>query len=511
MRRQRNRNFRHSVVTICVALVAAVGCVAVIATLPDEKRRKVTVSEAASINPLPTTIGFADSEIYLMSQNDVSTTVDKWGLTNTGTVRIGIPWADVEPTQNQLNWTNADMLINTAAAKNLSIICVLTTSPRWAMASGALPPNGRPANPAQYGDFTAKVASRYKGKIAAYEIWNEPNGFRGYSPSPNAVGYTDLLKAAYPKIKAVDSTVTVIGGVLGSGKTWGSLTINPVDFLNQMYAAGAKGFFDALSFHPYHFTVKFSDGMTQADTPVDQLVRMRKLMTANSDGGKKIWATEYGQPTSQINEAGQAAFIKDILVKWQELPYAGPLMIYTTRDRRTGGTANEDTYGVYRTDWTPKPAQQVMQAPPSVSAEFNRFSAQTDPSLGEVLSPVYRATPTVWAQVRSSGMIWETPAQGQFISSPGPVGDLARTRKVIPTIPFANGYQDFTGSTPIRIWYSQPTGAHWASGGIYKAWVPQLGLATTDEARQSDGSSKVDFEHGRITWRPFAGAKVEYF
>jgi hypothetical protein len=36
--------------------------------------------------------------------------------------------------------------------------------------------------------------------------------------------------------------------------------------------------------------------------------------------------------------------------------------IYSTQDRNTGSASDQDTLGVYRTDWTPKPAQQAVQS-----------------------------------------------------------------------------------------------------------------------------------------------------
>ena len=38
------------------------------------------------------------------------------------------------------------------------------------------------------------------------------------------------------------------------------------------------------------------------------------------------------------------------------------VMHYTTRDRNTGSSNPQDTYGVYRTDWTPKPAAYVIKS-----------------------------------------------------------------------------------------------------------------------------------------------------
>jgi hypothetical protein len=390
-----------------------------------------------------------------------------------------------------------DKTVNAAAARGMSILGFINSTPTWAIGPGGLPISGRPASPVVYGEFAAKVAARYKGKIAAYEIWNEPNAASFYSPTPDPAGYTELLRAAYPRIKAVDSTVTIIGGVVGSVIDWGNITMNPVRFVQGMYAAGAKDFMDALSFHPYHYHLKFSDGVPVANSPAQQLMDMRQIMVANGDSGKKIWATEYGQPTSVVDEAGQTAFLKEMWTKWQEMPYTGPLYIYSTRDRKTGSTTDQDTFGLLRTNWTPKPAQQALQfaipAGPAKSAEFKRFAAVTDSSHGTVLSPVFRATPTVWAQVRTVNTLFETPTGMK--ASPRPVAAVALSRKGIPTTQFANGWQDFDAANDFRVWWSEATGAHWASVGFAQAWVPELGLATTDET-YGNGMSRVDFQHG---------------
>lgn len=123
---------------------------------------------------------------------------------------------------------------------NMSIIAFINATPPWAMSQGGLPLSSRPSDPDAYGAFTAKVATRYKGKISAYEIWNEPNAVFFYSPAPDPAGYTDLLKSAYPRIKAVDPDATVIGGVVGAVVDFGSWSINPVRFIAGMYAAGAR-------------------------------------------------------------------------------------------------------------------------------------------------------------------------------------------------------------------------------------------------------------------------------
>jgi len=449
------------------------------------------------------TLGIADSQIFASNADTITQTAQHWIADGVRAVRIGIPWANVETSPGNFNWVQADRVIEAATAANASIICAMTTSPLWAMKTGGIVPNGRPASVGRYADFAAAVANRYRGRISAYEIWNEPNGVLGYSPAPDPAGYTEMLQAAYPRIKAADPNAVVVGGVLGSGTTLGNLTINPVTFLTKMYVAGAGPYFDALSYHPYDYGRRFSAGMTTTDSPVDQLIRLRKLMILNGDAAKKIWATEFGIPTNRVSEATQAAYISDMISTWQELPYAGPLMIYTTRDINSASGFDEHRFGIYHSDWSPKPARQVVSNPPGTSAAYQQFSTVVDPGLGEVLSPVFPVS-TAYAQHRTGSTLWSVGSQ--FVSSPLPVGELAVSRKVIPKSVFTNGYQDFSGSTPVRIWYTPATGAHWGGMPFANAWTAQLGSATSNET--GFGLTRMNFEHGYITWTPFIGTKV---
>jgi polysaccharide biosynthesis protein PslG len=477
--------------------------------LPSPKPRSVAAVEPEGLNPVPTTIGFSDGDLYGMSPADLDRTIRSLALTDVKTIRLMIPWALVEYIRGQFNWAELDRTVDAAAARHLAIVGVINSTPTWALAPGAAPTSGRPASPEAYGDFAGKVATRYKGKIAAYQIWNEPNASIFYSPSPDPAGYTDLLKAAYPRIKAVDPAVPVLAGGLASVVDRGGTAMNPVVFVTRMYAAGAGDYFDALAYHPYQYTLKFSDGMTVANSPVRQLMQIRQTMTANGDEDKRIWATEYGEPTSATDEEGQKSFITDMYTKWQELPYAGPLLIYTTRDRDSESTNPDDTFGVFKTDWTPKLAEQALQfavrTGPAKSAEFARFSRITDPVHGAVLSPVFRANPAVWAQFRTVDAIYET--MDGYVASPLAVAQKALLGQGAPITPFVNGWQDFVGIAPFRIWWSTATGAHWAGAPFALAWVPRLGLATSDETPMNAGI-RVDFEHGYMMWTSATGVRT---
>ncbi|WP_234794044.1 hypothetical protein [Mycolicibacterium flavescens] len=491
-----------------------IGLVATTAIAGDPARqrpRRVIAVATVTIDPAPTTTAIADSDVYGMTQADVDRTMDTLRADNVKAVRLMVPWAGVEATRGKLDWRTVDKTVNSAASRGLAVVAMVNSTPQWAVGPGGQYLSGRPASPEAYGEFVAKVVTRYLGKIAAVEIWNEPNAIYFYTPAPDPAGYVDLLKAAYPKIKAIDPSIEVLGASVGSVIDVHGMAINPVAFVTRMYAAGAKPNFDALTFHPYHYSLKFSAGVGIANSPVLQLMQIRQIMVANGDEAKKIWSTEYGQPVSSGGAARQHEFLADMLLKWQELPYTGPMFVYTTRDRRTGSLAADETVGIYNTDWTPKPAQPTVRAGASgtiaKSAEFVRFAAYTDEASGTPLSPVYRTTDNLWAQVRTVNTVYETAAG--FVTSPNAVAIKAGLYVVSPVGPFADGYQDFNKANGLRVWYSPATGAHSGSGHMAAAWVPELGVALTDEAGGLTGTT-MEFENGKITWTPWAGTRITW-
>ena len=79
--------------------------------------------------------------------------------------------------------------------------------------------------------------------------------------------------------------------------------MNPLNFLEQMYANGARTSMDAVGWHPYNFPwgLRFFTwsawSQMYATSP-----SARSIMKANGDGKKKIWVTEWGAPTGTSSE-----------------------------------------------------------------------------------------------------------------------------------------------------------------------------------------------------------------
>ena len=315
----------------------------------------VQIERTADIVSAPSSIGIADSGLYGETQAQIDQTLDTLQSIGVQDIRVFVPWIYVEPVDGVYNWSSIDMVIQAAQARNMGVMAEVASTPLWAAPPGTIPGAGTP-DPATYAAFVSTVAQRYGTAIAAYEIWNEPNIAASSDPiDPTA--YAALLKAAYPAIKAVDPSATVVAGALGSYVSFGGVTMDPVTFVQQMLAAGAANYFDALSFHPYQESLPFSQGLGVASSPLSQLNSIYQLMTQYGDGLKKIWISEFGASTADVSQQTQADLIKNLLDAWQSIAYAGPVFIYTAQD----GVPGADNYGIYNADWTPKLAVAVIQ------------------------------------------------------------------------------------------------------------------------------------------------------
>lgn len=313
----------------------------------------VVTPAASAVDQRPTGIAVHVPDMLFYTQAQINDAFDALQANGIDTVRVLIPWAAIETFPGVYSWTAIDRVVNTAALRGIKVLGVLNSTPLWAAAPNTLPLAGMPKDNAQFAKFAKAVATRYKGKVGSYEVWNEPNGIQFWQPSPNAAQYTELLKAAYTAIKSADPNAVVVAAALGAVVDFGNLTVNPVRFVSEMYAAGAAGYFDALSFHPYLYNQAFSQQGAYPESPLNQAKRIYALMVANGDGDKKIWATEYGQPSSLVSQASQALFLGDFLRTWRTLPFAGPTFIHQLVDTNDA-SATEASFGLFDTNWIPK-------------------------------------------------------------------------------------------------------------------------------------------------------------
>ena len=405
---------RYGIAAVIAAAPLAVLCAYVtnllVPTEPLPRPASYSYIPTAVINDSNETIGIADSDIYGLSNPDgtmdtaaIDRHLDEMQKLGVNTVRVLIPWADIQPVPpgqfptpewEESMWTRSQYIIDAAAARDMAILGVLNTTPSWGD-DPEEPGFGiyTPPDPAKYAEWAATVAERFEGKVSAYEIWNEPNYTAYWTAGPDPEHYTEILKAAYDAINAVDPDATVVAGVLGTVQDSG-LTMNPVTFVQRMYAAGAKGYFDALSIHPYSNEISFPDGLdptNQWQTPLEQLIAIRQEMLNNGDEALKIWATEYGLSTTIKDEETQAEWVREFLDYWDDIDYAGPAFLYTLRDRLDTST-EEGSMGIFTYNWGRKLVADVIEC----ATKGQKCPGQPDPgpdpvtAIGEAIAALFQ-------------------------------------------------------------------------------------------------------------------------
>jgi polysaccharide biosynthesis protein PslG len=222
-----------------------------------------------------------------------------------GWIRQELPWEQIEPVAKGesidpkfggATWAKFDDIVERANGLGLHLILRLDTSPRWALPPGAPDGLSPPLQEADYWEFVSQVATRYRGKVAAYQVWNEPNlnSEWGGQP-PDAAGYARLLRGSTERIHAADPSARVLMAALAPTLTENGDALNELKYLQQLYDAGVRGAFDVLAVQAYGLRGGPDDPRVDPlDVTFSRPLLVRQVMERNGDGATPIWATELG-------------------------------------------------------------------------------------------------------------------------------------------------------------------------------------------------------------------------
>jgi hypothetical protein len=244
-------------------------------------------------------------------------------------IRQQLPWEQIEPVAKGQTtdpnfggstWSKFDDIVDRANALGMHVILRLDTSPRWALPADALDGLGPPLRDEDFWDFVTQVASRYRGRVAAYQIWNEPNlnSEWGRRP-PDAAAYVRLLRGASERVRDADPSAQVVLAAMAPTLTENADALNELVYLQRVYDAGARGAFDVLAVQAYGLRGGPDDPRTdRSDITFSRPVLVRELMERNGDVGTPVWATEVGwnvnppdlpeQPYGRVTPALQARY-----------------------------------------------------------------------------------------------------------------------------------------------------------------------------------------------------------
>lgn len=196
--------------------------------------------------------------------------------------------------------------------------------------------------------YAEATVAALKDKVTYWQVWNEWDGGCGMSGKGrgDAESYVKLLKAVYPRIKAIHPRSIVLANSVCTGDA----------FFLKTVELGALKSCDAMSLHTYFY------GDPQKTMENHWVPRMMNIDRAlrEANGGKPfpLYATEIGFPTQTdprgCTEDAAAENLSKLYLLAMSMPYIKGVWWYDFRDDGWDAKYNENNFGLVRRDLTPK-------------------------------------------------------------------------------------------------------------------------------------------------------------
>jgi len=318
--------------------------------------------------------------------------VERWKLERTlamardagiGWVKQQFAWEEIEPEQKGVyqtpgggsSWAKFDQIVEACEVHGLQIVARLDRPPSWTREDDSNPQRP-PDNLADYGDYVYAFVERYRGRIGYIQIWNEPNLYQEWGNRPvDPEGYVELLKVAYTRAKEADPNIRVLsaplaislGEPLPEPGRWSAM--NDLDYLEAMYEAGARDYFDIYSANAFGMDRPPEDPPDADVLNFQRVLLHREIMERHGDADKPIWFNEFGWNAApetipredliwqRVTEAAQVEYtLRAMEMAREEWPWAGVFMIWYFR--QVGNVAPERADYYFRLvdpDFTPRP------------------------------------------------------------------------------------------------------------------------------------------------------------
>jgi len=342
-------------------------------------------------------------EIFLDDTTDVQALAAQVSQLGMSWVKIRMNWRTVEATKGTLDLATFDEAVDTFNAAGIKVMLTLTGAPDWTRPSAteyvlSLSQYGPPDTMADFGTFAGQIATRYTGKVQAYEIWSEPNLRRSWIsptvPSREATRmsdarYIDLLSAGYTAIKAADPEAFVVTG--GLAPTGFNDRVNAIDdqvFLAALIDQNVATVADGIGAQPDGFANP-PDALCCNPTPgvdthfdnkrfyfLETLNAYEQILSAKQSN-LPVWVTRFGWGTTEGNTleapnrsevpffgytsaAEQAVYIPRAFEIGDSLGYVGPMFLYNLNGCQVG-SAEACYYSVINTAGEARPLFAALQ------------------------------------------------------------------------------------------------------------------------------------------------------
>ena len=162
-----------------------------------------------------------------------------------------VRWGELEPERGLWRFDRMDRYVDKAEQHGVPILYTLGSTPRWASARPDEPCSygfGCAAEPHDLADWEAyvtAVATRYKGRIAHYELWNEPHPGQRYGMHGFFTGTTEQLVQLAERARAALAQADPAALLLTPG------FVNREPELERFLALGGASHVQGVTYHFY--------------------------------------------------------------------------------------------------------------------------------------------------------------------------------------------------------------------------------------------------------------------
>lgn len=308
-----------------------------------------------------------------------------------GWVKNQISWKLYQPESDRFDdfrWRELDGLVAAAEREGMKLMLSVAKAPEWSRNTSEL--DGPPADFSNFQAFMTYIASRYRGRVHAYELWNEPNLQREWNGMPlDANTFVNLIQAGANGVRQVDSEVILISGAPATtGINDGVTAIDDRVFLQSMLTSGVTDYVDGIGAHPYGWANPPDSTFTNPDTSIpshnnhpsffflDTLQDYRQILEQAGHSDIPIWATEFGWGSydglgipppegisymANVTEQQQAQYTLRAFELANQNDWQGPMILWNLNFGPTlGPDYPVSAYSVIRPDGSPRPVMLAL-------------------------------------------------------------------------------------------------------------------------------------------------------
>lgn len=335
-------------------------------------------------------------QVYL-HREDVPRLVARLQELGVGWVKVQVSWKLHEPAPGQFSeelFGELDQLVANAEANGIAVLLSVSKAPEWSRPTTEL--DGPPLDHELFRQFMGMLAVRYQGRVAAYELWNEPNLQREWQGMGlDAAAFVSLLHAGADGVHAADPAALIISGAPAvTGINDGLTAVDDRIYFRGMLAAGVAQVVDGFGVHPYGWanppeaTVNNPDAAASSHNNHpsfffrDTLMDYGALLTEFGIADKQLWVTEFGWGSFEqfgVEPPAGAEFMQDVS-EWQQAlytqralelahnwPWVGPMMLWNLNFAPwIGPDFSESGYSLLRPDGSLRPAYLTLAALPKL-------------------------------------------------------------------------------------------------------------------------------------------------